>query len=949
MPKSMASQSRLITYVIGAIIALAIIGGIYSFITAPAPVTSSTTTVLPSRVFQPLSSCSVISSPGYYNLTSNLTTNTLTGACIKVTSSSVHINGNGHSIVGNGPFVSNPPYSYGISLSGVTNVTVQHLTIAKFSFGIYVNNSNQNNLSNLTIQNITVGGIFLSGAHSNLVANNRITSVYGQGGGVLVQNGGNNTVSGSSIKYNSYYGIVVNSSGNKFLGDALVGNPVDIACQGNFGYSSYNKASNVSCYVNHYCNFATCAATNIPAVPQEVSLQPSVNQCGIINYGGTYTLTQSLNTQDFINTNLTQTPTPCITVNASNVNINCKGYAITNGPYGIAARNTFNISVSNCNFNKDNYGIFFSTVAKFGLHNITASNNTYGVYSTYSTGGNFTNVVAFRNKYGIYVNGSTYATLTRFNTTNNTYGIFMDNSTSLSLNYGIALSDSKTDLACTASTYNSTLSTITDTNCGSTDCIWATSCPIHTLPSLTTYPVTQCTTITVPGQYAMNANLQASAGNCFTVKASNVSITCNNHAINGQGSGAAISVSNETNVALFNCIIYNFGSGIYAANTKYLVLQNIHVNLANYGISTINSQNEQVSNNTVGNFSNAGYYFLSDTKGVVTNDQAYYGLNSSGSGFLFAKSFNNTIINNFAVLGHGFGFIFQNNSQSNFIKNNTGSQNKVDYACYSGSTGTYSNKGSINNGLTKQDCQWLVANPPAALQTTCSLNNVPTTITLGYDMVYPYGNTCFSIYSVNSIINAHSSTINCAGHTVYSTNGGTFVKVTNTSQVTIENCILYGFNTPIVFTGPKSSLTMHDVVLNNTIINATGTAISASYSQGMNIAGNNVTYSSNAITLYNSNYSTLQNNMVSFTNNAITIINSTGLTVKNNSASSLRPPLSLYNVTGSSFGKNNFTAVSAGVFCSSSSSGKGTGNLDLGGNMCEITNCLWMSASPLCT
>ena len=287
--------------------AVLILGGIYYIVTHLGSLSGShtiATTTISGNQAQTISSCTAIKNPGTYNLTANITTTNQSSACIQISSSSVVFNGNGHSIMGNGPYIFTPPYSYGVSLRSVSNVVIRHLTVSKFSYGIYLNNSYNNMLSNDTVSNMTLSGIYLAGSKNNIVTHDNVTGVNGPAGGVSLQNGGNNTVSYSAVKYNTLFGIMVNSTGNGFYNDNLVGNPTDMVCAPGTGYASYNKFANTSCYVYNYCHFATCSEQNLPATPQFTVLQSNVTECGQIISPGSYSLANDLNIPDYISSSL---------------------------------------------------------------------------------------------------------------------------------------------------------------------------------------------------------------------------------------------------------------------------------------------------------------------------------------------------------------------------------------------------------------------------------------------------------------------------------------------------------------------------------------------------------------------------------------------------------------------------------------------------------------------
>ena len=129
------------------IIVLALVGGyLYLSMSGTKPsttttVVSSVSTTIPQSSVSNINGCSVIDKPGVYFLANRINTTITSGACIKVVSSNVRLEGNNNKLVGNGPYTGVPPFTYGIELSGVSNVTVTGFDIETFSYGIYVNNS----------------------------------------------------------------------------------------------------------------------------------------------------------------------------------------------------------------------------------------------------------------------------------------------------------------------------------------------------------------------------------------------------------------------------------------------------------------------------------------------------------------------------------------------------------------------------------------------------------------------------------------------------------------------------------------------------------------------------------------------------------------------------------------------------------------------------------------
>ncbi len=156
--------------------------------------------------------------------------------------------------------------------------------------------------------------------------------------------------------------------------------------------------------------------------------------------------------------------------------------------------------------------------------------------------------------------------------------------------------------------------------------------------------------------------------------------------------------------------------------------------------------------------------------------------------------------------------------------------------------------------------------------------NTPDQILLTQDMLYSYGDKCFTIYS-NSSSAASGTTINCEGHTIYATHGGSFITSYN-SSATVENCILIGFTNPIEFISKTKVSGI--AVINNTIVNTANTSIYIDQAQNSKILYNNITNSTNGIWIDRFNGSYVEHNLVDMAVNGIYINNSESTYILNN-------------------------------------------------------------------
>ncbi len=928
--------------VIAAVAVAIIVILVYQFVLVRPTGTSSTTTVPAS--FN-INSCTTVSKSGTYQITGDISTSITNGSCITVTAGNVTIHGSGHYLIGSGPFVSRKPYSYAIFVESASGVNISGLTIAKFSYGVYLNNSSHVMVSGITVNNATLSGIYLNNTSYSTLYLDHVRGSASKSGGIVIAHGRNNTLDFDTSEYNSYSGLnISNSTGNRVFNSTLIGNPSDIACAANSSFSFSNRFSNTTCYVNSQCNFAYCSQTNVQSNISGMTLPYAVNQCGGINHPGTYSLAGNLDMNNYLNLTLQEGKTaPCLTVNASNVYISCNGHTISNAHYGLSAVGQFNVTVGNCNFNNDTYGLYLQNLITFKLHNVDASGGSYGVYIAGSTGGNLTGVNSERNTYGYYVNGTTYVTVTGFTASNNVYGVSIDNSTNVFFKEGTAISNSKIDLYCSTGTYNSTLLGFSQGTCGSTDCNWANSCPIKYLPGLGAYPITACTTITIPGAYQLNDNIfSAGTGTCFKVDASYVTINCNGHLITGPGStsGYAFSVENETNVAIDGCKINGYLEGVHAVNAGHISVQGTAISSVGDGISLTNSSNSDITMNNVTSFSMSGVLLNYSNGSTVENNYVNSG---AGSGFALKGSFNNSVENNIANFS-AYGY-YLSGSRDNTVSNNIASgSTSYDYYCAQDSGAVNAQPVAIDSGNNKLNCRWLVETPLIQQLQGCMALNGPEDISLSQDMVYPYGSYCFSAYQNNSISVA-GTVINCNGHTILATKGGSFADFKNSGGVTLENCVFVGFTDPIVFTTSKGS-SDRIMVINDTVFSAeTGITVT----NATNSAVNNDTLIDvpKGINLYGYDNGAVSEDSFSNTIIGVYLNNSVLVDLLDNNFYRTQTGIVLVNSTQLTLGKNVFTgSQSYGLFCTGSSSPNKSAT-DLGTNVCPTgaSGCKWATST----
>ena len=211
----------------------------------------------------------------------------------------------------------------------------------------------------------------------------------------------------------------------------------------------------------------------------------------------------------------------------------------------------------------------------------------------------------------------------------------------------------------------------------------------------------------------------------------------------------------------------------------------------------------------------------------------------------------------------------------------------------------------------------------------------PGSYTITSDQEYTYGATCYSVY-------ANGTAINCQGHTILATNGGTFALFKSITGGTIENCTLKGFTSPI--TATNSSVTVLDNKISD---NNTGSAaITLTNALNSKISFNNITATYQGIS-----WRTAQAPPICSTTSwrwrlrHTRSSNSAGLTIENNTAtSSSGTGLVLANTTFSSLNNNRFLSMK-GIVCLGTSQANAS-NIDSGNNACTSNaGCAWMQSS----
>jgi parallel beta-helix repeat protein len=166
-----------------------------------------------------ITSCTTISSPGLYTLTTNILNSTST--CINITASNVIFDGVGYMIDGIDALNTYGVYVYNSSTT-LNNVTVKNLVVTDWDAGIWYRNAQNGSIVNNTANSNANTGIYLYSSNNNIIANNTANSNANGYGIWLRFSSNNNILTDNTANSNTHVGIILSSSSNNILTDNTV-------------------------------------------------------------------------------------------------------------------------------------------------------------------------------------------------------------------------------------------------------------------------------------------------------------------------------------------------------------------------------------------------------------------------------------------------------------------------------------------------------------------------------------------------------------------------------------------------------------------------------------------------------------------------------------------------------------------------------------------------------
>jgi parallel beta-helix repeat protein len=164
------------------------------------------------------------------------------------------------------------------------------------------------------------------------------------------------------------------------------------------------------------------------------------------------------------------------------------------------------------------------------------------------------------------------------------------------------------------------------------------------------------------------------AGTCIDSPANfiNKIFDCQGHIIDGTGSGWAISLDGKNNNTIKNCIISEFGGGIYLVSSRYNNFTNNTIkNNVNYGFYLYSfSDANDIINNTISNNSIGVYIFNPWSNAIINNTI----INHTNSG-IYLKATQYTSIEGNTITNNNKGIYLEGNSDITMTKNTANNNN----------------------------------------------------------------------------------------------------------------------------------------------------------------------------------------------------------------------------------------------------------------------------------
>ena len=569
----------------------------------------------------------VITAPGTYILRNDIL-NSNVPVCINITSPDVIFEGSRYTIDGRDSANSIGIYLYNAS-TPPTNVTITNVTVRDWNYGIYVRESQEGRIENVTIESATTTtgqGLLLRSASGYDIVNCTLRSnPYG----INLTSSNDNTITGVTATANTYGIYLTSSHRNTLTANNLSSNTnTSLYFLGSHDNTIVDTTANSN--TNNGCYFSVSSNNTLDHTTA------NNNAYGIILSSSTNNALSSTTVNSNTNTGLQLLSSNTTTVSGTIANWNRN--------YGVLLTTSTNNTLNETTALGNQYGVYLTGSSNNTLSGTTASSNTNtGVYLTSSPRNILNGATAMSNQYGFYLTGSNTTTIIAATASSNTnYGMYLStsgnatlygNSVNSNTNMGIYLSASD---ACTITANRAD----SNTNYGirlvsSARCTLTNNTANNNLYgiSLSSSSDNQIINSTVSNNINSGLHLATSHGNTLeeTVATSNTNI------------GIYLDRSNN-NTLLRGSSTGNTYAGIYLTTATNNTLQEINTSSNTYGIYFTSTSNSSLIGLTGNRNTNSAIYLASSNDNALNNSSLSENTNF---GIYLSSSRRTTIYNNY--------------------------------------------------------------------------------------------------------------------------------------------------------------------------------------------------------------------------------------------------------------------------------------------------------------
>jgi parallel beta-helix repeat protein/cysteine-rich repeat protein len=899
------------------------------------------------------------------------------GEGVAVVSSGVTFSCNGTSFYGNAS-AQVIPYAddmRGLEIVNVHDVTIRDCTFYNFTYGVYVQNAYNILLENLTIINNNYTGIYLGSLSYNVTINNSLIANRGAGlqkyGVRLLSakpDGGDNYIISNTIDNHTSAGIYLEggSDRNYIYSNNIYNNSDGIII---------NNSDSNSVYSNVIRNSTNRGLYVIDSTLTSTGGSSSKN----IVYGGTYgyyldtvSSTQAISGTLYDNTygvylNSSTTHLQYLTLydNTYNLVINSTStddLKISNvtsygGTYGILTENSVNLSLAeegDVDVYNNVFGVYLlrtntSDLSAFGT-TLSIHNNTNNLVLHLSHNNTVDSAIIYDGGMGINLSSANSNTITSNNISSLTEFNICLNLSSNNLVYDNRVDNTSGGVAAYdngINSWNSSLAAGTSVLGGSWvggnywvnfsvddldgDGIGDTN--NYSIPGASNVDYLPLTSLFIGCGNITNSvtlvNNVVVSGDCFIIKANNLTINFNGYSLTGDKTGVGINVTNYHGIKIINPVISNFSTAILLQNytgTSFHNITNATLFNSTTGINLNNVNNGYVSLSTVYN-NTLGLSVTNSYNNTIYNNHFNNTANvqETSSSNLWNISYNCSASNNSIISSKCSG----GNYWGNYVGRDTGGgaypynetndgigDTNIPYSTGISSGGDYLPLTNNNGSVSGSNCL-----------------TITTSTILSNDI------NCLTGDGIT--VNAGDITLDCNNKIINGSDIGAGITIDGKSNVIIKRCNITNFyygikllNTNNVDVIENNDLRENDfygiylynatstTISDNNIINDNNGVYSIS-STGTVINNNTINLQKKfyGIYLFNSESSTIENNTLWDNYHGVYLVNSSSTNVSYNNFT-LSDVYSLFvhkSTTNSNFNDNRFSLAEEGIHVKSGS------------------------------